>query len=172
MFLGDCLECCFCTTCDPVNKADTLAKEFYTKMNVDESSTSEILNSFILIRSFVMNEIPLCTENKNVSKLHSYSVDLEWPKGHSWIQADCMPNIGGDRSILHTLKLLQSFTSIINHNIGLPDAAMIEAHRGLYGPSPWRSGCTKKIHGDMDELLMADILPQWVIKIRNEEGTG
>lgn len=44
---------------------------------------------------------------------------------------------------------------------------MIANKRGFFGPSPWVQGRSSKIAGDMDELLMAEILPTFITIFRS-----
>ena len=83
-------------------------------------------------------------------------------KSHSWIPPS-MSFIGGDRAIHHTLRLLQAFGPVIEST---PENKTLTAKAGFFGPSPWNAKRTRTIHNDMDELLMANILPQWVMLCR------
>jgi len=170
IFLGDCLECHFRSRSDSFNKSDTVIKDFCTRLKINESGASEIQKMFKGIEILVMFEAPMYPEVKTTrtmyknaqSKFPGHTSVL--PPGSSWLATENMPNIGGDRSIIHTLRLLQKFSATITDT---PDDIQIEPKRGSYGPTPWRAGHTQKIRGDLDELFMSDILPQWVLMCRN-----
>jgi len=117
----------------------------------------------------VMFEAPMYPEVKTTRTMYNAQSKFPGhtsvlPPGSSWLATENMPNIGGDRSIIHTLRLLQKFSATITDT---PDDIQIEPKRGSYGPTPWRAGHTQKIRGDLDELFMSDILPQWVLMCRN-----
>ena len=73
-----------------------------------------------------------------------------------------MPFIGGDWAIHHTLRLLQTLGGVV-HNT--PQNRGIEAKPGFFGKSPWVPGRSHKIR-DLDELLMANIMPKMVMMCR------
>lgn len=75
-----------------------------------------------------------------------------------------MPYISGGWAIHHTIRLLQTFRDIIN-NTGAQNRAV--AIQGCFGPHPWVQGKSAKIAGDMDELLMAEILPKFITLFRH-----
>ncbi len=169
IFLGDCLECHFRSPSDPFNKSDTVVKEFCAKLKVNESGTSEIQKIFEATRLLVMFEAPFFPEKQSMrdmlrnSNVQSMLGGHQVPQDHSWLSTRNMPNIGGDRSIIHTLRLLQSFSAVITD---LPDNRIVEPKRGFFGPTPWTARRVKKIHGDLDELVMSDIFPGWVTMCR------
>ena len=167
IFLGDCLECHFRSRSDPFNKLDSVVTEFCTTMKVNESGAADIQKIFDAIQLLVMFEAPLYPEIKTTRDMQRDASMLpgnnKVPRGHSWLATTNMPNIGGNRSIIHTLRLLQAFSAVITN---VPDDKTVEPKRGFFGPTPWRAGRAKKIHGDLDELFMSDILPQWVLMCR------
>ena len=79
---------------------------------------------------------------------------------HSWLSRCHF--IGRDRSIHHTIRLLQMFGYVVRTT---PEDRLLVPKRGSFG-SPWRPGRAKKIHGDLDELFMSDIMPSWVTMCR------
>lgn len=169
IFLGDCLECQFRCRTDPTNKHDTIVNEFCTKMEINEDGAANVQYLFGVISLFVICEVPLYGDIKNISSTRTQRADfrtLTLPEGHSWLSTENMPNIAGDRSIIHTLRLLQTFTNALQ-DIKKQECNMIQPVRGLFGPSPWRPGTSTKIHGDLDELLMSDIFPQWAVICRH-----
>jgi hypothetical protein len=56
---------------------------------------------------------------------------------------------------------LQTFGQVIK-DLPIKKQATIIAKQGFFGPSPWVQGRSSKIAGDMDELLMAEILPTFI----------
>lgn len=74
-----------------------------------------------------------------------------------------MPFIGEDRAIHHTLRILQTFGQMVTDT---PEDVKLLPRRGFFGPTPWTPGRSRKVHGDLDELLMADILPEMLIMFR------
>eukprot|EP00957_Ditylum_brightwellii_P049017 3719106-Ditylum_brightwellii.AAC.1 len=165
IFLGDVLECHFRNVSDKANRKDTLVQEFCSTYQIDASGTTELKNLFEAIRELVLLEVPISIETKNrgmmVGLLNSMKQAVgALPQSHSWLLK--MPFIGGDRSILHTLRLLQIFGNIISttpHN-----KRMQAGQPGFFGP-PFQGA--QKFHPDMDELLMTKILPEWVMMCRH-----
>ena len=166
IFLGDCLECAIRAPSDPSNRKDMVVPDFSARFQINETGTVELEKILKAVDALVVLEVPIMAEKKGQNSFaraaQSYLMPGESiPKDHSWLQG--MPFIGGDRAIHHTLRLIQAFGTVISTT---PHHQTIEAKRGIFGPSPWQPGRAKKIHGDLDELLMADILPQWVLMMR------
>ena len=148
IFLGDCLECHFRPPrSDPFNKlVGSVMTEFCTKMKVNESGASGIKEMFDGTQLLVMLEAPLYHEIEIIRDIQRHASSLlsenDVPREHSWLDTTNMPYIGGNRSIIHTLRLLQVFTSDGITNV--PDATTVEPKRGFYGPTPLRPGRARK----------------------------
>jgi len=158
IFLGDCLECTFRTQSDPLNRFEFMVLEFCLEYQVDSTGADKLREIVESLRISTMIEVPWASEiNGNKSYMASLVEDFPSYKSHSWLAN--MPNISGGRAIHHTIRLLQSFGSLIKDSV-IPI-------RGSFGPSPWVPGKSSKIAGDMDELLMSDILPQFITMFRH-----
>lgn len=156
VFLGDCMECCFRNTSDSLNKTDSMVQDFCQTYNVDETGSDEIQLIFKGIQTWCVMEVPFLPERKNYKNtLLSRTI-----QSHSWLQKSQF--IGGKRSIHHTIRLLQTFGQVIRE---LPEDRKLIPKRDFFGP-PWVPGRSHKIHGDLDELLMSDILPQYILMCR------
>jgi hypothetical protein len=162
VFLGDCLECTFCNVSDPCNRSEFLVPEFCTKYKVDSHGAEELRKVVEGLRMVTVFEVPMAVEIKqNHEMFSSFRRISSSMKSHSWLPN--MPQIGGGRAIHHTIRLLQTFGQIIKDT---PEKNEAMARRGYFGPSPWTQGKSSKIAGDMDELLMADILPKFITVFR------
>jgi hypothetical protein len=162
IFLGDCLECHMRAPSDPHNKRGTIVRDFCSKFKVNSAGRSELDQLFRGLNITCMCELPISTEHQEVARMQkaarSIGGENALPPSHSWLPQ--MNFIGGDRAIHHTLRLLQGFGPVISKNA---DNQAITPIKGFFGPSPWRPGRAQKIHGDLDELLMADIMPKLVL---------
>lgn len=78
-------------------------------------------------------------------------------KPHTWLEV--FPYIGGKRNILNTQCLLQWVGSIYARHakLGVPKLA---PEHGYFGPR-WNEDATL-IHGDLDDLLMTELIPELV----------
>jgi len=157
-YLGDCLECYYRNHSDPHNKRDTIVLDFCAQWEVNSTGSAELQEIFMGLERVAHLEVPLAPQVSQFQCVYE-AADL---KPHSWLKN--MPYIGGGRAIHHTLRLLQAFGHIVHDT---PNDKRIEPRRGFFGKTPWRPGQTHKIPGDLDELLMSDILPQWVIMCRH-----
>lgn len=153
VFLGDCLECSFRNVSDPFNRAGFIVPEFCTKYKVDSHGTKRLHQLVKGLHNVTVFEVPLAAE-KRQNQIPSYL-------SPSWLAN--MPLIGGGRAIHHTIRLLQLFGQVIKDT---PDANQVNARQGFFGSSPWIPGRSSKIAGDLDELLMADILPRFITMFR------
>eukprot|EP00557_Chaetoceros_sp_GSL56_P013675 CAMPEP_0176479332 /NCGR_PEP_ID=MMETSP0200_2-20121128/1684_1 /TAXON_ID=947934 /ORGANISM="Chaetoceros sp., Strain GSL56" /LENGTH=932 /DNA_ID=CAMNT_0017875371 /DNA_START=150 /DNA_END=2948 /DNA_ORIENTATION=+ len=162
-FLGDCLECTFR---NQEEKADALISDFCHRYEMNPSGFDEITKWVQGVFSITKMEVPLMAEipilKKQLELAKSLGQNHKLPKSHTWLSN--MEYIGGDRAIHHTLRLLQSFSKIIEST---PNDKKILNRPGFFGPSPSRPERARKIHGDLDEYLMADILPQWFLMCRH-----
>jgi hypothetical protein len=162
IFLGDCLECAFRNTSDPLNRSERIVDEFCSQHQLDSYAQDEIEKTREGLRMMTVMEVPLLQERAmNQQFMAALQSSMPSFQSHGWLQN--MRCIGGDRSILHTIRLIQAFGHII---MDTPENQKIMARRGFFGRSPWTPGRSKKTAGDLDELLMADILPQWVLLCR------
>jgi len=160
-FLGDSMECYFRNLSDDLNRKDVIVQEFCTKQGVNEAGTAELQKVFEGLHHVVSLEVPIGAEISMNSGIASLYRRVSGLSSHSWLPKCHF--IGGDRSIDHTIRLLQTFGDVVRNT---PQDRQIVAKRGFFGPSPWRSGRSRKIHNDLDELLMSDILPAWVVMCR------
>jgi len=86
-----------------------------------------------------MAEMPMLKTQLEFVKSRGHSHKL--PKSHSWLSN--MEYIGGDRAIHHTLRLLQSFSEIIEST---PNDMKILNRPGFFGPTPSHPERARKIH--------------------------
>ena len=159
MYLGDCIESYFRNPSDPYNRQDDIVKEFCCKWQLDSVGAGKFEETWLALQQWVIGEVPIGLEVAQHANLESLVPTT--PKSHDWFKK--MRYIGGDRAIHHTLRLLQMFGHIIHRT---PQDKSPEPRRGIFGKSPWVAGRSRKIHGDLDELLMTDILPQMMIMCR------
>ncbi|KAL3936279.1 MAG: hypothetical protein SGBAC_008374 [Bacillariaceae sp.] len=164
LFLGDCLECGFRSPSDPQNRRLTIVSEFCQLYEINSQGSKQIQDIFDGISQIIGVEVPVGPERDHNRRM-MIQLNLQGANyhAHSWIPPN-MPFIAGDRAIHHTIRLLQNFGLIAS---GTPENEAITARRNCFGPSPWLPGRARTIHNDLDELLMADILPQWFLLCRN-----
>jgi len=160
-FLGDCLECVYRNPSDPFNKKDTIVQECCAGWKVDSIGASKLEDFFVGLVRVARLEVPIGPEIKMNQQFQALYQSFGGSASHSWIQN--MPFIGGGRAIHHTLRLLQAFGSVVYNT---PEDRTIEPRHGFFGKYPWRPGQALRIAGDLDELLMTDILPSWVTMCR------
>lgn len=162
IFLGDCLECAFRNKSDPLNRTETIVSDFCAQFQVDAQGSTELQGIAKGVHTLVALEIPLASEKyqaqQMISKFQSYSSSID---SHSWLS---MPHIGGKRAIHHTIRLVQIFGQMVKDT---PEKNNVRARKNIFGPSPWVPGRSSKIAGDLDELLMAEILPHFVDMYRH-----
>ena len=163
-FLGDCMECYFRNVSDKFNKSGTIVRDFCATYQVDSFGRSEMEKIFLAIEMIVKLEVPFMLEkDENYDWMQRVARLSGMPgKSHQWLNK--LNSIGGGRSIHHTIRLLQMFGSLIGST---PRDVRLEPKRGFFGPSPWRAGTSETTHGDLDELLMSDIVPNWVTMCRH-----
>lgn len=162
IFLGDCLECTFRNVSDPSNRSEFVVPEFCEEYRVDSHGSEKLSKIVEGLRKVTIFEVPMAVEkNQNHDMFASFMRMNSSIKSHSWLPN--MPQIGGGRAIHHTIRLLQSFGQIIKET---SEKSQAIARRGFFGPSPWVQGKSSKIAGDMDELLMAEILPKFITIFR------
>lgn len=159
-FLGDCLECWFRNPSDDFNRKDVIVKEFCADQEVDEMGQTELQEVFDSLQHIVCIEVPIGPEVAMNAGIMGLASSIMGTSSHSWLPKCRF--IGRDRSIHHTLRLLQMFSDVVRTT---PENRLIVPKRGFFG-IPWRPGRTRKIYGDLDELLMSDIMPSWVTMCR------
>ena len=157
VFLGDCLECSMGKTsaADSYNQAaEFIVPEFCTRYKVDTCGAEKLRQLVLGLTIFVMFEEPVAPDTmERISILSLMKSDAPLQEPHSWFAN--MSKIGGERSICHTIRLLQIFGDVLKQT----PVGMAPIGEDYFGPS-WVQGRPSNIAGDMDELLMADILPQ------------
>jgi len=162
-FLGDSMECTFLNPSDEWNRMDSIVGDFCRKYEVDAEGSAQIEQIFAGIRHITILEIPIKPEI--TSDLHRMRATLERETGkphnsHSWLTPH-MAFIGGDRSIHHTVRLLQLFAGAVDK---CPlEKTLGPARKGMFG----RLTDYPSKFSDMDELLMSHLLPNWVNMCRH-----
>ena len=159
-FLGDCLECCFRNPTDDLNRKNVIVQEFCSDREVDEIGQADLQEVLNGIRHLVAIELPIGPEVSMNAGIMGIASNIMGTSSHSWLSRCHF--IGRDRSIHHTIRLLQMFGYVVRTT---PEDRLLVPKRGSFG-SPWRPGRAKKIHGDLDELFMSDIMPSWVTMCR------
>ena len=162
IFLGDCFECNFRAPSDPLNRKDTIMQDFCRQFDVSTVGAMQLEKTLGGLEQIMILEVPIAAEKPGAERLRRemQSQNISAPS-HAWLKD--MPFIGGDRAIHHTVRLLQQFGTVVYTT---PENKKVSGRRGWFGSTPWRSGCSSKIHGDLDELFMFDILPDWILMCR------
>ncbi|KAL3804368.1 hypothetical protein HJC23_011296 [Cyclotella cryptica] len=165
-YLGDCLECFFINPSDEWNRKETIVQDFCSEYDVDSSGRAQLEQMFMAIQYLVILEVPLKMEiNSSTEKLRAAQARLGKPsQSHSWLINS--KYIGGDRSIHHTIRLLQGFAGVIDRTPMNSKAYQNPSMTGYFGSTNWLMGRSRKIR-DMDELLMSTILPSWMSMARH-----
>jgi hypothetical protein len=156
-FIGDCMMCsAFLNPSDEWNKKDSIVGDFCDKYGLDSTGHVEIEQAYAGIRHMTILEIPMKHEMNDLNRMRTV---LEEETGkphnsHSWLPH--LKFIGRDRSIHHTVRLLQLFAGAID-NCALDKTLGPARQKGMFGklcnnPSNFR---------DMDEFLMSHLLPNW-----------
>lgn len=164
-FLGDCMQCCFHNPSDSWSRRDTVVDEFVTQYEVDSTGSGELERLFKGLQHTTLLEITMKTDVGVEQLRQAVTRTTGQPhKSHSWLAR--MEYISGDRAIHHTLRVLQLFGGVID---GCPTdrtLVMDPRRRGMFGNPDWTPGCSPRIR-DMDELLMARLLPSWANMCRH-----
>jgi hypothetical protein len=166
-FLGDAMECAFRNPSDPSNKQGTLVGEFLELWQFSDDVTQ---SSIIQVDSLFSNDMSIVDIFKAVDALTKAEVPLYQErdcgfqnllrqnkvKSHTWLGKHTY--IGGNRSITHTIRLLQPLSNLIVLRQG-----RLAASKGWFGPE-WRDHMTRvhRTQVDMDSLLMEDIMPSLI----------
>jgi hypothetical protein len=148
-FLGDAIECVFRSPSDPSNKGPSLVRDFLKRWQfrdrADVPGVKQLVNA-------VQDEAGLEVEigqEKNVNLLlSSFSGEMQ---GFTWL---CDEYIGMNRSITHTIRLVQSLSNLIKDLNG-----RLISRKGCFGPDFDPTRPVSRIQVEMDELLMGDVLP-------------
>lgn len=161
-FLGDSIECSCRNESDRKNRKDTLVTDFCSRYHIDGRGQEKIDQFYLAVTTMCLLELPIKLEKATTDPLRSQMAAAGGQsKAHSWLSN--FEWIGQDRSILHTIRLLQLFGGVVAKT---PPNRKVQAKRGSFGKSPWVAGRATKIQSDMDELLMSDVLPSWLVMCR------
>ena len=165
-FLGDCMECYFLNPSDQWNRRDSIVGDFCDEYEMDEKGRLQLDQIFIGLQYIVLSEVPTKMElNDSTMNRVRASIDKlgKSTSSHSWLpQSDF---IGGDRSIIHTIRILQLFAGVIGSTPMNSQRHLDPNLAGMFGPTNWLLGRSRKTR-DLDELLMATILPEWMNMVR------
>ena len=163
-FLGDAIECSCRNPSDEFCRRDTLVSEFCASHQIDTLGKDHLDQLFEGVYRMCIMQFPVKMELASVGPLRAaFAAAGEQSEAHSWLSP--YKYIGQDRSIHHTLRLLQLYGGVVAKKSR--EDKKIEAKRGSFGSTPWVEGRVSKIQGEMDELLMADILPSWTVMCRH-----
>jgi len=170
-FVGDCIECYFRNPSDENNRKDVIVQAFCTEYQINNSGCNELLQLFKGMEMLVRFEVPIGPEMEMNS---SFQPLLDMMGGtlyqgtknpsfqtHCWLDRHAF--IGKNRSIDHTIRLMQALGSVISD---LPEHKQLIPVKGWFGPKPWHPGRSHKIQQDFDELLMTEIMPSWIMMCR------
>jgi hypothetical protein len=157
-FIGDVVECGFRDPqpSDPQHRLTRLIRDFCRKWTLPREKVTEIMDGVLL---FVHTEVQI----NNVVQPPEVAAKLRelGLTPHRWLQHKQF--IGGDRNILNTQRLVQGLSTLLT-NYHHPK---LEVKAGSFGRRWEERYClAKKIQGDMDQLLMGDILPELLASCR------
>ena len=148
-FFGDIIETGFRNPSDVYSQTEVIVTEFCTKWKVDATLICPEVERWKLFGRF---EAPLSIEKASNQSQFQLMASLGI-QSHSWLAP--FQYIGGrDRCMMNTIRLLQGLSNVVKK--GQP----LIVKRGMFGRQ-WDEARKKatKICGDMDELLMGDVLP-------------
>ena len=156
-FLGDFMECStFLNPSDEWNPKDSIVDNFCREYEVDGTGSAQIEQICTGILHMAILEIPIKSEVTTTSELRA-TLESETGKEHkmhSWLPH--MEFVGGDRSLHRTVRLMQLFAGAVDKcALG---KTLSPAKKGMFGSLTERPSTFK----DMDELLMSQLLPNWV----------
>ena len=166
-FLGDCMECYFHNASDDWNRSGTIVKDFCDEYGVNDQGRNHLDKIFKGLQYIVVNEVPTKQEANDPARIQMLTHLGRFGQAtssHSWLPKDEF--IGGDRSIIHTIRLLQLFAGVIGSTPMNSKRHLDPKLAGMFGSSNWLSGRSRKTR-DLDELLMVTILPEWMQMIRH-----
>mmetsp|Transcript_1993 Transcript_1993/g.4320 ORF Transcript_1993/g.4320 Transcript_1993/m.4320 type:complete len:940 (+) Transcript_1993:98-2917(+) len=163
-FLGDCMQCSFHNQSDSWNRKDSILSEFVAQHEVNATGSAELEQIFQGVMRITVLEIPI-KPDVGVEKMRQELVRKTGKphNSHSWLSR--MNYIAGDRSIHHTVRILQLFAGVIDSCPTDKKLLMDPRRRGMFG-NPNLPGRLTKIR-DMDELLMSRLLPDWTNMCRH-----
>lgn len=153
-FMGDIVESGFRNPqeSDPQNCISRLVRTFCHKWSLPRDQVKKMAEGIVHIVhiEIITNDIvhtPMITEALETIGLQS----------HSWL--NFVQFIGGDRNILNTQKLLQGLSDLLTD---FPKSKLA-CKPGFWGERWNERRClAKKIRGDMDQLMMEDVMPELI----------
>lgn len=147
--MGSCLENGFRAPSDPRNTSSTIGKEFASIWKVPAIEMQRFAEEAAFVARL---EAPISEEKASVERLMSKAGNLGL-KSHNWLPKSKF--IGCNRSISNTVRLLQGLSTVVHRGSG-----PMTLRRGFFGRQ-WNefSNRATRIQGDLDELLMGDLLP-------------
>jgi hypothetical protein len=155
-FLGDCVEVGFRNASDPQNRGATLATDFCRcwGISIPNANVEKLAEA---AKYLVAVEVPFELERAQNQAFYQRIEGIpEMPQPNSWLNFCTF--LGKGRNLVNTIKLLQRLSNIIGENDGI----LIPAKKGWFG-RPWdEQRKARNITGDMDEFLMADVLPSLI----------
>jgi hypothetical protein len=149
-FVGDIVELVFRNPMTASEQFESLASDFCHKWKLPSGEIfkfSEFIVYLTRFESMPTKWLQLLTSDEYVG-----SLDVEY---YTWMRD--IPYVGGGKSIINTQSLLQFSARLIASG----DMGKIKPAPGSYGQI-WdeEKSMAKCIRGDMDQLLMEDILPE------------
>jgi hypothetical protein len=149
-FIGDLVECGFRNPSDPQNCVCKLVRNFCRKWSLPQGDVSKIAEASVFVVHIEIQTDAEVQPPHVVAEIEELGLNV-----HSWMQHETF--IGGDRNILNSQRLLQGLSNVLMTS----PQTKFAPKPGSFG-IPWDEGryLAKKIQGDMDQLLMADILPE------------
>jgi len=167
IYLGDCLESCYRQPNDPCKRKDGIVNDFCRKWKVDLEGKRKLSVISTVLEFHVIQELPMANERspQACANRQKAAVQIGAKTTESHVLMSSLPFIGGDRAIHHTLRLLQGFRCVA---ADVPHDKCMEARRVFFGNTPWvaKTHTGGKIR-DLDELLMTEILPKWLMLCRH-----
>ena len=156
-FMGDIIETGFRNPSDDKSNTEPIVKAFCTKWKLNAAAIGGDFEQWKVLGRF---EAPLMVEMTLNQQIFGEMMALGL-QPHSWLAP--FKYIGGrDRCMMNTIRLLQGLSNVVKK-----DQPLI-LKRGTFGRQ-WDEGRKKatKICGDMDELLMGDLLPTLLLMCSN-----
>ena len=164
-FLGDSIQCCFHNQSDSWNRRDSIVCDFAAQYEVNDTGRAELEQVFQGVLHTTILEITMKVDQGAEKLREAVSRGTGKPQpSHSWLAR--MDYIAGDRSIHHTVRILQLFAGVIDSCAPDKKIIMDPRRRGMFGNPLWAPGRSDRIR-DMDELMMARLLPNWANMCRH-----
>lgn len=152
-FLGDIVECCFHNKGNEP-RVEELKRKFAKKTGLMQQQVDQLT---MYVQTMTNIEIQSSMEanidqNRSMSRIFQEECGLDM-KSHQWLQQH--QYIGGKRSILNTIRWLQTILHISDNQTKLISIP------GFFG-TLWneKENLADSIQGDLDELLCGSILPE------------